>query len=398
MPRQEHILTVFVASPSDVAPERARLEEVVTELNQSWSRSLGIRLDLIRWETHAYPGFGVDAQEVINRQVPSDYDIFIGMMWHRFGTATSRAESGTEEEFLRAKAKWDCDHSALDLMIYFKDAPVVPSQIDTSQLSKVTGFRKSLGEGGGLYWSFQSSDDFANLVRIHLTHVVQKWQSKLLVAGGDTVSKSEITKPSLVTTPETADEEETGLLELSEEFEDKFQEAADVITRIGKATEAIGKKIEGHASRAQAATETGSVTRAAAKRLISKAAKDMNDYAAKLSREVPLLRGLMQVGLGSLSKAISLWPEFAHEHTNHDQVAEWVLAIQGVRKILSDAEGNIQGFLDSVNGLPRLTTDLNKAKRSLRTELQSLIELFRAQEQLLAQTEAASSSLLSKQG
>jgi hypothetical protein len=146
MPRQEHILSVFVASPSDVAAERARLEEVITELNLSWSRTLSIRLDLLRWETHGYPGFGTDAQDVINTQVPSDYDIFIGIMWHRFGTPTGRAQSGTEEEFLRAKARWDADHSSVNLMIYFKDAPVSPRQIDPSQLTKVTEFRKSLGD------------------------------------------------------------------------------------------------------------------------------------------------------------------------------------------------------------------------------------------------------------
>jgi len=404
MPRQEQILSVFVASPSDVAPERARLEEIVTELNQSWSRSLGIRLDLIRWETQAYPGFGVDAQEVINRQLPSDYDIFIGMMWHRFGTPTARAESGTEEEFLRAKAKWDTDPSALDLMIYFKDAPVAPSEIDASQLTKVTGFRETLGEKGGLYWSFQSTDDFATLVRLHLTTVVQKWQKKLLTVAGHPTSTSEvtkptpITKPSRITKPESADdEEEAGLLELSEEFEEQFEEATHVITRIAKATEMIGKKIEEHTKRVQAATETGNLTRAAARRLITKAAKDMNDYAARLNQEVPVLRGLMQTGLTSFSKAVSLWPEFAQEHTNRDQVAGWVTAIQTLRQVLSTSEGHIQGFLNSVNGLPRLTTELNKAKRSVRTELQGLIELFRSQDQLLAQTESSAKSLLSRE-
>lgn len=153
MPRQEQILSVFLASPSDVSEERARLEEVISELNQSWSRSLSIRLDLIRWETHAYPGFGVDPQDVINRQIPPDYDIFIGIMWYRFGTATGRAESGTEEEFMRAKAKWDADKSAIDLMVYFKDAPVSPSQVDPSQLSKLTDLVAELAdlvaEGGG---------------------------------------------------------------------------------------------------------------------------------------------------------------------------------------------------------------------------------------------------------
>lgn len=88
MPRQEQVFSVFVASPSDVGEEREKLEEVIRELNLTWSRELGIRLDLIRWETHAYPGMGADAQDVINEQIPNDYDLFIGIMWCRYGTKT----------------------------------------------------------------------------------------------------------------------------------------------------------------------------------------------------------------------------------------------------------------------------------------------------------------------
>jgi hypothetical protein len=41
-------------------------------------------LDLIQWETHAWPGFGADAQDVINREIEPG-DIFIGIMWRRIG-------------------------------------------------------------------------------------------------------------------------------------------------------------------------------------------------------------------------------------------------------------------------------------------------------------------------
>ena len=147
--------------------------------------------------------------------------------------------------------------------------------------------------------------------------------------------------------------------------------------------------------RVQTAAGTGSVTRTAARRLISKAAKDMNDYAAKLSQEVPLLRDLLQSGLSSLSKAISLWPDFVHEG-NRDHASEWIPAIQGLRGVLSTVEGHIQGFLDSVNGLPRLSADLNMAKRSVSRELESLVKLFQSQQQMLTQTEEAATSLLRK--
>ena len=93
MARQEHVLTVFAASPGDVEAERGKLEDVIRELNVTWSRELGIRLDLVRWETHAYLGFGADGQDVINQEIPDDCDIFVGIMWCRYGTPTGRAGS-----------------------------------------------------------------------------------------------------------------------------------------------------------------------------------------------------------------------------------------------------------------------------------------------------------------
>ena len=113
MARTETVITVFAASPSDLADERLTLERVIKELNQTWSSKFGLRMDLIRWETHVRPSFGVDAQDVVNQQLRDDYDIFIGLMWHRFGTPTGRAESGTQEEFNRAKAKWDNDNASV---------------------------------------------------------------------------------------------------------------------------------------------------------------------------------------------------------------------------------------------------------------------------------------------
>ena len=66
MPRTGIILRVFVASPSDVAEERAILEDVIRELNITWSKNLGIYLELVKRETHTFPGIGSDPQAVIN--------------------------------------------------------------------------------------------------------------------------------------------------------------------------------------------------------------------------------------------------------------------------------------------------------------------------------------------
>jgi len=71
MARAETVLSVFLASPGDVADARKRLEKVVDELNYIWSRQYRLRLELVKWETHAYSDIGIDAQDVINRQLRS---------------------------------------------------------------------------------------------------------------------------------------------------------------------------------------------------------------------------------------------------------------------------------------------------------------------------------------
>jgi hypothetical protein len=98
MPRNLQQLRIFLASPSDVQPERLRVEKVVREMNLTLSNQ-GLQLELLRWETHTFPDFGEYPQTVIQDQIGSDYDIFVGVLWSRIGTPTPRYPSGTLEEF-----------------------------------------------------------------------------------------------------------------------------------------------------------------------------------------------------------------------------------------------------------------------------------------------------------
>src|SRR4051812_22297668 len=100
------ILKVFVASPGDVTDEREALSRLVRDINDVLAflaPERRLTLELVRYETHAYPDVGAP-QDVINRQIPIDYDIFVGVMWKRAGTPTKNAGSGTIEEFHRALA------------------------------------------------------------------------------------------------------------------------------------------------------------------------------------------------------------------------------------------------------------------------------------------------------
>lgn len=51
------MLRLVVASPGDVVEEREILEEVVREINRGVARDRSIVVEVVRWETDAYPGF-----------------------------------------------------------------------------------------------------------------------------------------------------------------------------------------------------------------------------------------------------------------------------------------------------------------------------------------------------
>ena len=159
------VLRVFIASPGDVPAERDALSRVVDEVNVTTAPLVDCRLEAVRWETHSSPDAG-HPQQVINQQI-GEYDVFIGVMWRRFGTPSGIANSGTEEEFRIAYKRWEELHQ-LALMFYFCEAPFYPKTLDElEQMKRVLLFRQEL-EGKALAWSYEHQGLFETTIRKHL--------------------------------------------------------------------------------------------------------------------------------------------------------------------------------------------------------------------------------------
>jgi len=392
MARTLKVLSVFVASPGDVTDERVRLEEVIQELNTTWSRQLGVQLDLFRWETHAFPGFGDDAQDVINKQIPDDYDLFIGIMWCRYGTATNRAGSGTIEEFERAKARYDANPQSVRLMLYFKDAPIAPSRMDPSQLAKVADFKSTIGDEGGLYWTFSSIEQFEKLIRLHLSRQVQSWleenagdiEESTKDAPKDTAPR--IQRGDLI----PVDDEDEGVLDLMEIFEDRVEELTDISNRIANATEELGTKITARAAEINdvKAKAQGDVSRNVAKRLIAKAAIDMDQYVARMEAEVPSFGTAVTEGMNAFVKAMNLSIDDDMENLSPEEIANAMAAVAGMKIAICSSEDSMVAFRNVVVQLPRLTSTLNKAKRNVAQVLDRLIVEFQTAHSLANEAES----------
>lgn len=144
-----------------MSEEREIVSLVVAELRRVFDNLLPFQLDAIRWETHAWPDVGDDAQDVINREI-GEFDLFVGIMWRRFGTPTKRARSGTEEEFQKAY-KYFKKYKRPRIMFYFRRAPLY-----TTDLKEWSQFRKELEKMGVLFWMYDRPIDFERSVREHL--------------------------------------------------------------------------------------------------------------------------------------------------------------------------------------------------------------------------------------
>lgn len=168
-------IRLFLASPGDVQAERGKVPAIVAQLNRMLGDYLGVHLELVQWKTHVAPDMG-RPQAIINQQI-RDYDIFVGIMWKRFGTPTGKAESGTEEEFNLAYANWQL-YQRPRILFYFSQAAYTPkSRDELEQWGKVLAFKEKL-ERKGLPRDVQSPEEFAELLREHLAKILQEWFGK----------------------------------------------------------------------------------------------------------------------------------------------------------------------------------------------------------------------------
>jgi hypothetical protein len=173
MPRQPNLLRVFVASPSDVVQERNRLEAIVDEINKTIGSNSGTQLELVKRETDVVPGVGAYPQDVINQQIGDDIDIFIGILWTRFGSPTAVAHSGTEEEFNRAYEKHTMNPGSIRIMFYFNETPTNPYEIDSEQFELIKEFRNNLGGKNILWDTYRDMPEFEKKLRMHLNKEIK---------------------------------------------------------------------------------------------------------------------------------------------------------------------------------------------------------------------------------
>ena len=180
-------IRVFAALPGDVAEERQRLAKVVSHLNDQLADATGIRLELKEWRQVA-PGMGRPEDVILDQLSVATWDVFIGLLWLRFGMPPGRNhagenhDSGTEEEFrLAYRARQERQRPRI---LFYRCTRPAPVSVDTEQLSNVQRFFDEFapdGQNPGLFQDFGKASEFEKMVEKHLTELMlEEYQASAL--------------------------------------------------------------------------------------------------------------------------------------------------------------------------------------------------------------------------
>lgn len=169
---QVRTVRVVLASPGDVAKERAAAKPAIEELNRGICKERGCRIELWRWEIDARPGVHLKGpQGIVDEEMDLEHvDVVVGVFWKRFGTPTAGADSGTEHELRRAW-KLFAEQGRPDVMLYFCTRALRRSD-DLVQAQRVREFHDALPMEQ-FSREYGSVATFEDGLREHLTRWVQ---------------------------------------------------------------------------------------------------------------------------------------------------------------------------------------------------------------------------------
>ena len=168
------VLNVFLASPDDVKDERIAADRVVGDVDKFIGRVLGWNIQLYKWEDTS-PATG-RPQEIINAAV-DNCDLFIGLLWERWGQPSGQYSSGFEEEYERARSRRK-QTGRPEIWLVFKEVDPGKRKDAGPQLSRVLEFQeKRSREREFFYGEIEDVDDWKRKLRNWLDQHVLKLQA-----------------------------------------------------------------------------------------------------------------------------------------------------------------------------------------------------------------------------
>ena len=136
------------------------------------------------WRAHSAAEHGVRPQESLNAQLVEDADIVIALFWHRLGSPTGEAESGTLEEIDRAQARGA-------YVAILRCMRSIPRDVDPAQLQKLNDFFAEV-ESRSLMLSYDEDVELGRHVDAILNRADTRSETRAEVTAQTTIAGAEV--------------------------------------------------------------------------------------------------------------------------------------------------------------------------------------------------------------
>ncbi|WP_313090678.1 hypothetical protein [Chryseobacterium flavum] len=370
MPKSFTQFSVLLSSPTDLESERNEIPHLIEELNKTYGKSNDVYFDLIKWETHSAPGITHSyTQQIINEDIGDEYDIFLGIIWKKFGTPTTLAESGTEEEFLRALKRFESGEN-IQILFYFKSESIPIDEIIPEQIIKIRDFKEKLRQKNILYWNFSNTDELINQLRIHLP----KRTDNLLNNSATEIQKVEKHTDSQ---NETTENENIGVLDFIIQFEDYMANANLAINNISEATSIIAEEFKNKTNELDKIKKLPNFNKNLLAGILGRTAKSIDDYTNRLLLETPIY----QDNFESAIKIGSIYINNINKDNLEENMTDLNTFLESVKNLkdnIPKAINGMDGFYNVIKDLPNLYSVFTKSKNKLLNQLDSLQSTLKA--------------------
>ena len=179
MPKEINEIRVFISCPGDVNPEKQIVRNVCDSISKVYGESRNIRLKPIDWENDIIPEItGGGAQSVIDSQLEDyDYDIYIGILWTRFGDKMDNGRTPTEWEFERAFNRMRATGRP-KIQFYFKTEEIFPrNSYEVNQISEIIKFKEEQLQSTGYYKNFKQTEVFQSQVFEFMLNYIENYKA-----------------------------------------------------------------------------------------------------------------------------------------------------------------------------------------------------------------------------
>jgi hypothetical protein len=151
----------------------------------TYGQQFGAVVVPMNWELHAAAEHGVRPQASLNTQLVDVADIVIAIFWHRLGSPTGEAESGTVEEIDKAHA----NGAYVAILRCARDAN--PRELDPAQLQKLNEFCKR-SESNSLMLDYNDAGGLAQRVDAILTQAITRSATRVATATERPVARADV--------------------------------------------------------------------------------------------------------------------------------------------------------------------------------------------------------------